>query len=228
MTDIIAQFLQDFSQYAPVWGLLVIFICMTIESSFIPFPSEVVMIPAGFMAARCELTCASPVLDFLLTFLAGTAGAMAGAYINYYLAFKLGEPFLRRHGRYFFLSPETLDRSGELFRKYGDIATFVCRLLPGIRQLISIPAGIAGMSLGRFSIFTALGAGIWNLILLGAGFYFGRLSGEMTYTELVHRGKAAISDNYLWIIAGAIILTAIYFLLQQLAMGKLRTGKRKE
>jgi membrane protein DedA with SNARE-associated domain len=228
MTEFLSQFLQDFSQYAPAWGLLVIFTCMAIESSFIPFPSEVVMIPAGFMAARGELTCGAPLPDICLVFLSGTAGAMAGAYINYFLALKLGEPFLRKYGKYFFISPATVDRCSELFRKYGDLATFACRLLPGIRQLISIPAGLARMNLMRFSLFTAVGAGIWNIILMAAGFYFGRLAGEMSYGELVHRGKAIITGNYGWIILGTLILGGAYYLLQRLAMGKLRKKQPQE
>ena len=161
MTEFIASHLDLAMQHAPVWGFILIFVFMTVESSFIPFPSEVVMIPAGFLAYRGLLSTHIPWLDLVLSIVIGLAGAMAGAYINYGLSVWLGRPFLHKYGKYFFLKEQHLDRAEEIFRKYGDLATFVCRLLPAIRQLISIPAGLSRMNLGRFSFFTALGAGIW-------------------------------------------------------------------
>ena len=130
MTDIIAGHIEFAASHAVVWGFIIIFIFMTIESSFIPFPSEVVMIPAGFLAYRGALTTGIPWLDLVLAVFFGLLGSLAGAYVNYYLSVWLGRPFLHKYGRYFFLSEEHLDRAEEIFRKYGDIATFVCRLLP--------------------------------------------------------------------------------------------------
>ena len=153
MTDLIAEQIQMLVPYAKVWGFFLIFLFMTIESSFIPFPSEVVMIPAGFLAYRGELSFGIPWLDLSIALLAGLAGSLSGAYINYFLAKWLGRPFLHKYGRWFFLPEKSLDRAEEVFRQYGELVTFVCRLVPGIRQLISIPAGLSNMNIKRFTIF---------------------------------------------------------------------------
>lgn len=200
MTDALAQYLEAIATHAPVWGFFLVFLFMTIESSFIPFPSEVVMIPAGFLAARGGLTFAAPQLDAAVAVLAGTAGSLAGAYINYYLASWVGVPFLERYGRYFFLTPAKLHRAEELFRQYGAGATFVCRLLPAIRQLISIPAGIARMPLASFTLWTGLGAGIWVAVLTAIGYTIGLRTAAMSYTELVHRGKDMAAEHTVWLV----------------------------
>ena len=218
MTDQIAQYLQSASAYAPAWGFLLIFLFMTIESSFIPFPSEVVMIPAGFLALRGEMTTGIWWLDSLLAILIGTAGCLAGAYVNYFLAEKLGRSLLYKYGKYFFLKPETLQRSEEVFRKHGEITTFICRLIPGIRQVISIPAGLARMKHRPFIFFTCLGAGIWNIILTGVGAYLGHISKDMSYVELVHEGKRMISDHYIWIILALVLIVGGYLLLHHKIM----------
>ena len=146
MLDTLASHLDYFAALAPLWGYAFIFAFMAIESSFIPFPSEIVMIPAGFLAARGELTLHAPVPDLALACAVGLAGSLAGAYFNYFLSSKLGEPFLRKYGKWFFVKPEALDRACEVFNRYGGVTTFVCRLIPVIRQLISIPAGLARSS----------------------------------------------------------------------------------
>ena len=220
MTDQIALYLQDASAYAPTWGLLLIFIFMTIESSFIPFPSEVVMIPAGFLALRGDMTTGIWWLDCILAVLVGTIGCLLGAYINYFLAEKLGRTLLYRYGKYFFLKPETLQRSEEIFRKHGEITTFICRLLPAIRQVISIPAGLSQMKHKPFIIFTALGAAIWNIILTGIGAYLGHLSKDMSYVDLVHKGKRMISDHYIWLILILALIVGGYFLIEHKIMKK--------
>jgi len=202
LTELCIGHLEWAASNARTWGLLLIFIFMAVESSFIPFPSEVVMIPAGFLAFRGDLALGLPIPDLVLAMAAGLAGSMAGAYVNYYLALFLGRPVLHKWGKYFFLPEAALDRAEEVFREYGDIATFVCRLLPAIRQLISIPAGLARMNFWRFSIFTVLGAGIWTAILALVGYYFGYLSRDMGYADLIHKGKAFISHNYLWLLIG--------------------------
>lgn len=206
------------ADHAACWGYPTVFALMTVESSFIPFPSEVVMIPAGFLAARGALTLGAPVPDLCLAVLIGVAGSLAGAYINYALARWLGEPFLRKYGRFFFLKPQLLARSQEIFRKYGAPATFVCRLLPAIRQLISIPAGLAEMPMGSFTAYTALGAGIWSAILAGVGFFLGRTTAELPYEELVPRGKALVADHYGWILAGIVLFLAGYWTLTHFVM----------
>ncbi|MBN2573369.1 MAG: DedA family protein [Deltaproteobacteria bacterium] len=191
---------------------------MTIESSFVPFPSEVVMIPAGFLAARGSLTLGSPLADAVLAILSGVAGSLAGAYINYFLSLKVGAPFLERYGRFFFLPKPKLERAEEIFRAYGAGATFVCRLLPGIRQLISIPAGIARMPLAGFTLWTGLGAGIWVTILTFLGYSLGAHTAAMTYAEIVHSGKATLSHNLPWILLGCGVVFAAYVLVQRRVM----------
>jgi membrane protein DedA with SNARE-associated domain len=111
-----------------------------------------------------------------------------------------------------------------VFNRYGAAATFVCRLLPAIRQLISIPAGIARMPLGSFTLFTALGAGLWTAVLAGTGFWLGRTAGDITYLELVHRGKAFIDGNLVWVVVVAVAAVALHVVVSKLVM----KGRKKE
>ncbi len=210
MTEIVISHLEWASSHAATWGFVLIFVFMAIESSFIPFPSEVVMIPAGFLAVRGELSFGEPFLDLSVAVICGLAGSILGAYVNYYLALWLGRPFLHKYGSYFFLPEKALNRAEEIFNKYGDITTFVCRLLPGIRQLISIPAGLSKMPHKNFLTYTILGAGIWTAILAGIGYYLGTLSASMSYADLVHKGKDLLNHNYHWIIIGLLICIAVY------------------
>ncbi len=169
-------------------GYAGIFIMMFLESSFFPFPSEVAMIPAGYLASRGEMS-------LTVAFLAGAGGSLAGALFNYILGHRLGRAFLIKYGKYIFLKPETVDKTEAFFAKYGPASTFWGRLLPGIRQYISLPAGIGRMPLLAFSIYTFLGAGLWCAVLLSLGYIFGEH--EEQIKEVLH---------YL---LGAIIITVI-------------------
>jgi len=218
MLEHLAAHLDTFAALAPLWGYAFIFAFMAIESSFVPFPSEIVMLPAGFLAARGELTLHAPAADLALAIAVGVAGSLAGAYFNYFLSRWLGEPFLRRYGKWFFVKPEALDRAEEVFNRYGAVTTFVCRLIPVIRQLISIPAGLSGMPLGKFTLFTGLGAGIWTAILAATGYVLGRTAGDITYLELVQKGKALIDAHLIWLILGGLVLAALYLLVSKRVM----------
>lgn len=224
MLETLAAHLDQIAAMAPTWGYVFIFVFMAVESSFIPFPSEIVMIPAGFLAARGELSLHAAFPDLAVAIAVGLLGSLLGAYVNYFLSAFLGKPFLRRYGKWFFLSPAALDRTCEIFNRYGNLATFVCRLLPAIRQLISIPAGIARMPFGPFTLYTALGAGIWTAVLALTGFWLGRTAGDITYLELVHRGKAFIDGNMVWVVLALALLVAIHIIVSKVVM-KSRDGR---
>ena len=215
MLETIAAHLDSIAALAPTWGLLFIFVFMAVESSFIPFPSEVVMIPAGFLAARGELGLGSPLSALAASVLVGIVGSLAGAYVNYYLALWVGKPFLEKYGRYFFIKPETLNRACEIFNRYGAATTFVCRMVPAIRQLISIPAGIARMPLGVFTLFTGLGAGVWTAILALTGYAIGRSAGNISYLELCTKGKEMAAANLPLVIGAAVALVVGYWLVEK-------------
>ena len=157
---------QDLVDLVFDWGYLGIFLLMAVESSFIPFPSEIILIPAGYLASKGDMS-----LGMIMT--SALSGSLIGAFINYYLALLLGRKILKKYGKYFFISENALEKMDNYFDKHGAISTFIGRLIPGIRQLISIPAGLSRMNLVVFSSFTALGAGIWALILTLLGYYIG-------------------------------------------------------
>ncbi len=220
MLDALIPFLEKMAHFGLTWGPALVLFFMTVESSFIPFPSEIVMIPAGFMAARGEFFPGGPLWAVVLAIICGISGSLIGAWVNYILSLKLGRPFLERWGKYFFLAPERLTRAQELFCEYGEVTTFVCRLIPVVRQLISIPAGISRMNFGRFTLFTGAGAGIWVIILTGIGYWFGLTTVGLSYGDLVHQAKAMVDQNLIWIIAVSGLLGAVYVWVHGLAVGR--------
>ncbi|MBU3014617.1 DedA family protein [Poseidonibacter lekithochrous] len=147
-------------------GYIGIFIMMFLESSFFPFPSEVVMVPAGYLAYKGEM-------NIYYAIFSGIAGSLTGALFNYFLAVKFGRTFLVKYGKYFFIKEETITKMEEFFKSHGHISTFSGRLIPAVRQYISFPAGLARMNLLTFSIYTTLGAAIWVVILTLLGYYLG-------------------------------------------------------
>jgi len=144
-----------------------IVVLMAIESSIFPLPSELVMPPAGYLAAKGEMS-------FALAVACGVQGSILGALANYGLALWLGRAFVRKLGRYVFVSERSLDRSERFFADHGEISTVLARLLPVVRHLISLPAGLARMPLPRFVLFTGLGAAIWCTILTWIGWFIGK------------------------------------------------------
>ncbi len=143
-----------------------IFIMMFLESTFFPFPSEVVMIPAGYLVHKGEMNMA-------MVLFCGISGSLAGALFNYYLAIYVGRAVLIKYGKYFFIKESTIQKAERFFENHGHISTFSGRLIPAVRQLISFPAGLARMNIVSFSIYTTLGASIWVVILTLLGYYIG-------------------------------------------------------
>ena len=166
------------SWYAAHMNYASITALMTIESSFIPFPSEVVIPPAVYVASEpTSALCATGNYpgDVALIVLFGTVGAMLGAVINYLLSMWLGRPIIykfadSRVGHLLLLSSEKVQKAENYFNDHGKVSTFIGRLIPGIRQLISIPAGLAKMHFGQFMLYTFLGAFIWNTVLALLGY----------------------------------------------------------
>lgn len=147
-------------------GYLGIFFLMFLESTFFPFPSEIIMVPAGYLAFKGEM-------NLYIVVIVGIIGSVVGALFNYYLAMHFGRKFILKYGRYFFIKKETLDKLETFFFKHGELSTFNGRLIPGIRQLISLPAGLARMNIVKFSLYSALGAGIWVIVLVALGYLLG-------------------------------------------------------
>ncbi len=143
-----------------------IFILMALESSVVPIPSELVMTPAGFLAQQGEM-------NMLIAILCGTAGSLVGAYANYFAAHRLGRPLLLKYGKYVWITEEKFSKVETFFKNHGEVSTFIGRLLPVVRHLISLPAGLSGMNHIKFSVYTLLGAGLWVTVLTLIGYIIG-------------------------------------------------------
>lgn len=176
---------------------------MAVESSLVPFPSELVMPPAGYLIHEGSMS-------WLPVILSGVAGSLIGALFNYYLARWLGRPFLERYGRYFFLKPEHLEQTERFFAAHGEITTFVGRLIPVIRQLISLPAGLSRMPLGKFCLYTGLGAGSWVVVLTVIGWLVGRNQ------DLLHEYMQSAT---IWALAGAAAVVVVYIKIKGVRLG---------
>lgn len=191
---------------------------MTIESSFIPFPSEIVVPPAAYRAAT------SPDLNVFLVVLFATIGADLGAIINYVLARTLGRLVIykfadSRFGHACLLDREKVETAEKFFEKHGAVSTFVGRLIPAIRQLISIPAGLAKMHIGKFLFFTTLGAGVWNAVLAAAGYFLASVMPEEEMLATVTK-----YNDELKIVCVVVILAAIAFFVIKKFMKKRKTA----
>jgi membrane protein DedA with SNARE-associated domain len=162
----------------------------------LPVPSELVLIPAGYLAHQGQM-------NFWLVVLVSTVGSLVGASFNYVVAMWVGRPFLERWGRYFFVRPELLHKTDAFFVKHGAVSTFTGRLIPGIRHLISIPAGLARMNPGAFVFYTCLGAGLWSLVLTLFGYFLGdnealiqQYQHHITFAVIVF--VALVIGGYVW------------------------------
>lgn len=166
-----SQFFGWFVENANYWF---VFIFMVIESSFIPFPSEVIVPPAAYLA--CTNTGAGSDMNVVMVVVMATLGALGGAFINYYLSLWIGRPVVYRFadsrlGHACLIDRAKVDKAERYFDRHGAISTFIGRLIPAIRQLISIPAGLSRMNVLKFAIFTSLGALVWNAVLAGLGYW---------------------------------------------------------
>ncbi|MDR3265116.1 MAG: DedA family protein [Synergistaceae bacterium] len=186
-----------------------IVVLMFLESSFFPFPSEVVLPPAGYLAWRGEMS-------FAAVLAAGIAGSILGALFNYWFALKLGRPFLIRYGKYFFVSEESIEKADAFFERHGHISTLAGRLVPVIRQYISLPAGIARMKLSTFVIYTSIGAGLWALVLTLVGYLLGE------HQELLERYLHVLTFGS---VACAVVLAVGYLLWNRYRRGNVGAGQ---
>lgn len=191
---------------------------MAVESSFIPFPSEAVVPPAAWKA-----TVSGDMNIFLVVFFA-TVGALIGAFVNYYLALWLGRPIVykfanSRLGHMCLLDEEKVKYAEAYFDKHGAVSTFVGRLVPAVRQLISIPAGLARMGLGRFVIFTTLGAGLWNIVLAVLGYAMAFIPGLQTEAEVMVAVEKYSKEIGL-VIAAVVLFVIVYLVYQAMRKSK--------
>jgi len=171
-----------------------ILLLMAMESSIIPVPSELVMPPAGYLVYQGKMNMA-------VVILCGTVGSLIGAYANYYASHYMGRPLILKYGRYVLIPPDKFERVERFFLRHGEISTFIGRLLPVIRHLISIPAGVAGMNHFKFSLYTLLGAGIWCTVLTLIGYAIGE--NEQLIMQYLHKAV-------LWVVLFSAALVAVY------------------
>ena len=176
-----------------------IVLLMALESSFFPFPSEVVIPPAAYLASKGEF-------NIWLVIASGIFGSLLGAWFNYLLALRLGRPVLQklilRYGKFFLLPSNTLEKMEVFFERHGHISTFVGRLIPGVRQYISLPAGLGRMNFLLFTVYTGLGAGIWVCVLAAIGYLIG------ANEELL---RVWLKRSSVFLVLFAVLLVTVYF-----------------
>lgn len=202
-----------FSAKIGYWGIVLL---MTIESSFIPFPSEIIIPPAAYLAAQGQF-------NIYLVILSGIVGSLLGALINYFLAMTLGRKIVyslanKKIAKLLLINEQKIQKAEDYFKKYGSISTFLGRLVPAIRQLISIPAGFCRMKLGSFLFFTFLGSGLWTVILAVLGYAFG------ANDELLEKYYKQASFAAL----GIVILVIAYLILKKRSSKKLTSPEENK
>lgn len=199
----IGQWLVDFVHD---FGYLGIFIMSFLESTFVPIPSEVTMVPAGVLVQQGHM-------NFWIVVIMATLGAVAGSLFNYYLAYYLGRRFFYAYGKYFFFTHEKIDKIDKFFSNHGDISTFTGRLIPGVRHFIAFPAGLGHMDLKKFCIYTGLGSAIWMTILTVLGYLIG------DNKELVHK--------YIPYISGALLVAVVILVAFYISHHRRKAGSKK-
>jgi len=198
------QFFATWMQFVLDWGYIGIFVMMAFESTALPIPAEVVMPPAAYWASQGRF-------NFALVIVAATAGSWAGSAASYWIAYKLGRPLVNRYGRFVLMSPSKIEGADRWFEAYGSGGIFVARLLPVIRHLISIPAGLFRMPFLRFSIMTILGAGFYN----GALAWFGMrvLGDQPALMKDPDALRNALAAKSLWLVGFGVAVALLYALM---------------
>lgn len=174
-------------------GVAGIFLMTLLESTFLPIPSELTMLPAGYLVQQGAL-------PLLPTYAASIAGTLAGALVNYGLARRYGRPLMLRFGKYLLLPPHKFARVEVFFARHGEITVFTGRLIPGVRHLIAIPAGLGQMNLRRFMIFTAAGGAVWMAALLALGYVIG--ANQAALAQMLPQLKGAMVATVAALIGG--------------------------
>lgn len=207
MHDIIQNILGAIVNFVEALGYLGIFIMTFVEGTFVPIPSEITLIPAGYLSAK-------GVFNPFLLFLTSVLGTLAGVLFNYFIAYHYGRKIVLKYGKYIFFSQEKLYKMEIFFRDHGPFSTFIGRILPGLKHFISFPAGLARMDIKLFCLYSAAGGGIWCAILILLGYFIGNNSEELS--RYLHQ------INYL-IIAIVIISFVTY-----IAMHKRKVKKQNQ
>lgn len=203
-----AQIIQDFLNADAAWIYTMVFVLMVIESSFIPFPSEVIVPPAAYLAYT------SHEVNIWLVLLLATAGALGGALINYFLSVWIGRPIVykfanSRIGHACLINEEKVNKAERYFDSHGAVSTFVGRLIPAVRQLISIPAGLARMNILKFMLYTFLGALTWNSILAALGYWLGKVVSREDLYDAVEQYNSYLT--YAGLAIGAVCVAIILY-----------------
>jgi len=204
MEQTIHHLLTAWMQFILDWGYLGVFIMMACESTALPIPAEVVIPPAAYWASQGKLSLWGVIL-------AATAGSWFGSAASYWIAWKVGRPLFERYGKYVFLSPEKLVKADQWFETYGAGGIFVARLLPAIRHLISVPAGLFHMNFKKFSLMTILGAGIFCTALA----WFGQkvLGDQPALMQDPTALRNALSSKVHWLIGFGVVVGLLYWLM---------------
>ncbi len=207
------QLIHTWFSWVQDWGYWGVILLMAMESSIFPVPSEVVMPPAAFLAAQGKMNIWGVIL-------AGTFGSWLGSAITYGISRWLGRPFVLKFGKYFFIKPDKLERAEVFMQRYEAGGIFFARLLPVVRHLISIPAGIVRMPFGKFSLMTTIGSFIWCSILSWYGWSVFERNPKLMENpeEMIH----AIKAESLWIVGGIALIGILYFLMLKLTAPKVK------
>jgi membrane protein DedA with SNARE-associated domain len=195
------ELIRTWFGWVEAWGYLGVFVLMAMESSIIPVPSEIVVPPAAFWAAQGKMTLSGVIL-------AGTLGGLMGSLLNYWVARWVGEPMVKRYGKYFLMPPEKLAMAEQWIARFGAPGIFLARLLPVVRHLISIPAGILRMPVPLFAIATTIGAGLWCGVLA----WFGQqvIGSRPELLQSPESMMTVLKERLHWFVLAVVILALLY------------------